>query len=148
MSMVPHDEPPHEPRFAAMLLQDEPSRGPPGVEACVGSRRAGATTWFVALGGTASGVVGAGERGASPGVSRKGAEDVVLRIENGRAVIAGDTLVDFGQGLEIPPEWLPDRVTAKQVAGGLRPLLERPVEPVLATHGGPTERAALERALA
>jgi glyoxylase-like metal-dependent hydrolase (beta-lactamase superfamily II) len=29
--------------------------------------------------------------------------DVVLWIENGRAVIAGDTLVDFGQGLEIPP---------------------------------------------
>jgi hypothetical protein len=27
-------------------------------------------------------------------------------------------------------------------------LLERPVEHVLATHGGPTDRAALERALA
>jgi glyoxylase-like metal-dependent hydrolase (beta-lactamase superfamily II) len=74
--------------------------------------------------------------------------DVVLWIENGRAVVAGDTLVDFGQGLEIPPEWLPDGVTPKQVAEGLRPLLERPVEHVLATHGGPTDRAALERALA
>jgi glyoxylase-like metal-dependent hydrolase (beta-lactamase superfamily II) len=74
--------------------------------------------------------------------------DVVLWIENGRAVIAGDTLVDLGQGLEIPPEWLPDGVTTKQVAEGLRPLLERPVELVLATHGGPTDRAALERALA
>jgi hypothetical protein len=29
----------------------------------------------------------------------------------------------------------------------LRPLLELPVEHVLATHGGPTDRAALERAL-
>jgi glyoxylase-like metal-dependent hydrolase (beta-lactamase superfamily II) len=73
--------------------------------------------------------------------------DVVLWIETGRAVIAGDTLVDFGQGLEIPPEWLPDGVTPEQVKEGLRPLLERPVEHVLATHGGPRDRAALERAL-
>jgi hypothetical protein len=29
----------------------------------------------------------------------------------------------------------------------LRPLLELPVEHVLATHGGPVDRAALERAL-
>src|SRR4029450_7170554 len=36
------------------------------VKARVGSRRAGATTWSLALGGAAPGVVGAGERGASP----------------------------------------------------------------------------------
>jgi hypothetical protein len=30
----------------------------------------------------------------------------------------------------------------------LRPLLELPVEVVLATHGGPTGKTALERALA
>ena len=45
------------------------------------------------------------------------------------------------------PEWLPDDVTPKQVTHGLRPLLERPVEHVLATHGGPRDRPALERAL-
>jgi glyoxylase-like metal-dependent hydrolase (beta-lactamase superfamily II) len=73
--------------------------------------------------------------------------DVVLWVESRGAVIAGDTLVDFGQGLEIPPEWLPDGVTREQVTEGLRRLLERPVEHVLATHGGPTDRAALERAL-
>jgi glyoxylase-like metal-dependent hydrolase (beta-lactamase superfamily II) len=73
--------------------------------------------------------------------------DVVLWVESHQAVIAGDTLVDFGPGLEIPPEWLPDGVTPEQVAEGLRPLLERPVEHVLATHGGPRDRAALERAL-
>jgi len=33
------------------------------------------------------------------------------------------------------------------IAVGLRPLLALPVEHVLATHGGPTDRAALERAL-
>jgi hypothetical protein len=63
-------------------------------------------------------------------------------------VIAGDTLVDFGQGLEIPVEWLPRGVAREQIAEGLRPLLELPVEVVLATHGGPTGKAALERALA
>jgi glyoxylase-like metal-dependent hydrolase (beta-lactamase superfamily II) len=73
--------------------------------------------------------------------------DVVLWVESHHAVIPGDTLVDFGQGLEIPPEWLPDGLTREQVAEGLRPLLERPVEHVLATHGGPGDRAALERAL-
>ncbi len=40
--------------------------------------------------------------------------DVVLWVESRRAVIAGDTLVDFGQGLEIPVEWLPAGVTREQ----------------------------------
>jgi glyoxylase-like metal-dependent hydrolase (beta-lactamase superfamily II) len=74
--------------------------------------------------------------------------DVLLWVESHRAVIAGDTLVDFGQGLEIPVEWLPGGVQREQIAEGLRPLLELPVELVLATHGGPTDKAALERALA
>jgi len=74
--------------------------------------------------------------------------DVVLWVESRCAVIAGDTLVDFGQGLEIPVEWLPAGVTREQVAEGLRPLVELPVEVVLATHGGPTGKIALERALA
>lgn len=74
--------------------------------------------------------------------------DVVLWVESRCAVIAGDTLVDFGNGLEIPVEWLPAGVTREQVAQGLRPLLELPVEVVLATHGGPTGKTALERALA
>ena len=74
--------------------------------------------------------------------------DVVLWIESRRAVVAGDTLVDFGQGLEIPLEWLPEGVAREQVAEGLRPLLELPVDVVFATHGGMTDRAALERSLA
>jgi glyoxylase-like metal-dependent hydrolase (beta-lactamase superfamily II) len=75
------------------------------------------------------------------------ANDTVLWIESKRAVISGDTLVDFGQGLEINERWLPPGVTREEIAGQLRPLLELPVEHVLATHGGPTDRAALERAL-
>ena len=74
--------------------------------------------------------------------------DLVLWIASRRAVIAGDTLVDFGRGLEIPVEWLPHGVAREQVAEGLRPLLQLPVELVLTTHGGVTDKAALERALA
>jgi glyoxylase-like metal-dependent hydrolase (beta-lactamase superfamily II) len=75
--------------------------------------------------------------------------DIVLWIESKHAVVSGDTLVDFGQGLEINERWLEmHRVTREQVVEGLRPLLELPVEHVLATHGGPFARADLERALA
>lgn len=74
--------------------------------------------------------------------------DMVLWIESLNTVISGDTLVDFGQGLEIPEQWLRAAVTREQVAEQLRPLLEKPVERVLPTHGAPTDRAALERALA
>jgi glyoxylase-like metal-dependent hydrolase (beta-lactamase superfamily II) len=73
--------------------------------------------------------------------------DFVLWIENHRVVISGDTLVDFGRGLEIPLEWLREGVTREQIADGLRPLLDLPVEHVLPTHGAPTDRATLERML-
>jgi glyoxylase-like metal-dependent hydrolase (beta-lactamase superfamily II) len=73
--------------------------------------------------------------------------DTVLWIESQGAVISGDTLVDFGQGLEINERWLPPGVTRDEIAERLRPLLALPVEHVLATHGDPTDRVALERAL-
>ena len=73
--------------------------------------------------------------------------DTVLWVERQRAVISGDTLGDFGRGLEINERWLRPGVTREEIAAGLRPLLELPVEHVLPTHGGPTDRAALARAL-
>jgi glyoxylase-like metal-dependent hydrolase (beta-lactamase superfamily II) len=73
--------------------------------------------------------------------------DTVLWVESQLAVISGDTLVDFGQGLEINERWLRPGVTREEIAAGLRPLLALPVEHVLATHGGPFDAAALERAL-
>jgi glyoxylase-like metal-dependent hydrolase (beta-lactamase superfamily II) len=73
--------------------------------------------------------------------------DVVLWLERGQAVAIGDTLIDRGQGIEIVDSWLAEGVTRDQVIEGLKPLLERPIEFVLPTHGEPTDLAALERAL-
>jgi hypothetical protein len=72
--------------------------------------------------------------------------DLVLWIDHLGAVISGNTLVDFGRGLQVN-DWLRGGVTREEVAERLRPLLERPVEVVLSAHGAPTDRAALERAL-
>ncbi len=73
--------------------------------------------------------------------------DVVLWVASRRAVISGDTLADFGLGLLIVNEWLRGGVSREEVVERLRPLLELPVENVLAAHGGPKDRAALESAL-
>ena len=103
--------------------------------------------WLLAGGGE-SHLYAAGERlplgiEAFPGREHN---DLVLWVEHVRAVVAGDTLVDFGSGFRIA-DWLREAVTREQVAEGLRPLLALPVELVLPAHGAPTDRAALERAL-
>jgi glyoxylase-like metal-dependent hydrolase (beta-lactamase superfamily II) len=75
--------------------------------------------------------------------------DTMLWAGDKRALVSGDTLVDFGNGLELNSRWLEiQRITREEVLERLRPLLELPVEHVLATHGGPFDRTALERALA
>jgi glyoxylase-like metal-dependent hydrolase (beta-lactamase superfamily II) len=74
--------------------------------------------------------------------------DLVLYVESRRAVVAGDTLIDRGDGLQVHPDWPVEAVTAEDVARRLRPLLDLPVDVVLPTHADPAERAALERALA
>jgi len=73
--------------------------------------------------------------------------DTVLWAASHGAVVAGDTLVDFGSGLEINARWLDEEMPRERVVDGLRPLLDLPVEHVLATHGVPFGRAALEQAL-
>ena len=72
--------------------------------------------------------------------------DLVLWIERRRVIVAGDTLVDFGRGLEVN-QWLRGGVSREAVLARLRPLLDKPIELVLPAHGAPTDRAALERAL-
>jgi glyoxylase-like metal-dependent hydrolase (beta-lactamase superfamily II) len=74
--------------------------------------------------------------------------DHLLWIESRRALVVGDTLADFGEGIAINERWLREGRTRESVAEHLRPLLEKPVELVLPAHGEPTDRAALERALA
>jgi glyoxylase-like metal-dependent hydrolase (beta-lactamase superfamily II) len=74
--------------------------------------------------------------------------DLVLWIESRRALVAGDTLIDRGNGLEFPADWADKGVAPEQILEELRPLLELPVELVLPAHGAPTDKAALERALA
>jgi glyoxylase-like metal-dependent hydrolase (beta-lactamase superfamily II) len=74
--------------------------------------------------------------------------DLVLWVESRRALAVGDTLIDRGKGLEFPTDWANKGVPPELILESLRPLLDLPVEVVLPTHGAPTDRAALERALA
>ena len=74
--------------------------------------------------------------------------DLVLWFERQRALVAGDTLIDRGNGVEFPADWAASKsVPPEQILETLRPLLDLPVELVLPTHGAPADRAALERAL-
>ena len=82
--------------------------------------------------------------------ARPGSEppfELVLWVESRGAIVIGDSLVDNGTGLTLFDRWIPEGQTREQVLERLRPLLELPVEIVLPTHGAPTDRAALERAL-
>lgn len=72
--------------------------------------------------------------------------DLIFWIPAIRAIVTGDTLSDFGTGLDIQ---LGGRthVARAEVASRLRPLLDLPVELVLPAHGEPADRATLERVL-
>jgi glyoxylase-like metal-dependent hydrolase (beta-lactamase superfamily II) len=115
-------------RLGAPILVPPPDDGPkdpmPGTVFAAGDRLPGGVEAF-------------------PGIEPN---DLVLWIERHRALVLGDTLVDRGEGLEIPLTWLRD-VTLAEVLATLRPLLDLPVELVLPTHGPPADRAALVRAI-
>ncbi len=105
--------------------------------------------WLLVDGVGEAHVYGAGDRlpigvEAFPGRSHN---DLVLWIGRVAAIVAGDSLVDFGCGFEVPREVLQHGLTREQMVEDLRPLLRLPLEVVLPTHGAPTDRAALERAL-
>ena len=77
--------------------------------------------------------------------------DLVLWIESHGALVAGDTLQDRGEGLQFLGDLI-NNVPAggpsvEEIRAAMQPLLELPVEVVLPTHGAPTDKAALERAL-
>ena len=73
--------------------------------------------------------------------------DLVLWLPSIKAIVSGDSLSDFGDGLDVQ---LGGRkhVTRDDVVQRLRPLLDLPVELVLPAHGAPTDRTTLERVLA
>lgn len=105
--------------------------------------------WLLVEGGGEAHLYGAGDRlpiGLEAFAGRSH-NDLMLWIERVGAVVAGDSLVDFGRGFEVPREVLQHGVTRERVVEDLRPLLRLPVEVVLPAHGAPTDRAALERAL-
>jgi hypothetical protein len=74
--------------------------------------------------------------------------DLVLWSRHHAAIAVGDVLVDRGAGLELPLDWADKRSGPEPIRERLRPLLEQGVEVILAGHALPTDRAALERALA
>jgi hypothetical protein len=77
--------------------------------------------------------------------------DLVLWVESHRALVAGDTLQDRGNGLQFLGDLtnnVPGDVDVKQILDRMQPLIGLPVEIVLLTHGTPTDRTALEHALA
>jgi len=74
--------------------------------------------------------------------------DLVLWIESRRTLVAGDLLSGLLDDTAIESKWLRRGVTRGELAGSVRPLFALPVELVLPAHGTPTDRAALERALA
>lgn len=74
--------------------------------------------------------------------------DIVLYSRRHEAVVAGDTLIDRGEGLILPPDWAGKRPGGSEpIRKSLEPLLDRQVDVVLPTHGLPTDREALVRAL-
>jgi glyoxylase-like metal-dependent hydrolase (beta-lactamase superfamily II) len=74
--------------------------------------------------------------------------DLVLWIPAHGAVVAGDTLIDRGEGLIFPVDWAARHGDPEEIKRSLQPLLDHPIDVVLPTHGLPSDRAALARALA
>jgi hypothetical protein len=82
-------------------------------------------------------------------------DESMVWLERPRALVPGDRLLgDEAGGLQICPEswlrYLPDPPTMDELRAGLRPLLDLPVEMVLASHWEPVlrdGREAIRRAL-
>jgi glyoxylase-like metal-dependent hydrolase (beta-lactamase superfamily II) len=124
--------------FGTTVFVPPPDEGSPDV------------AWLMADGKRKAHVFGAGDRlpiGVTvfPG---KDVNDVALWVEDRRVVVLGDTVIERDGELQIPEDWLSDGVSREDVIELLSPVLDLPLERVLPTHGEPTDRAALARALA
>jgi glyoxylase-like metal-dependent hydrolase (beta-lactamase superfamily II) len=78
-------------------------------------------------------------------------EEVTLWVPSHRAFVIGDAFVGGERGFRVQPDsWVGEGVTPQALREQLRPLLERPVELLLPTHGNPVTEDApgtLRRAL-
>ncbi len=98
-------------------------------------------TWLLGDSPFEAHVISAGER-LPFGIdvfSGRQPNDLLFWVESRQALVCGDTLVDFGRGLEIHDEWPWNGVPRDQVVEALRRLLELPVQLVLPAHGRPTD---------
>ena len=80
------------------------------------------------------------------------AAEVVYWVPEHSALVPGDVLIADGKGgaKMCPADWLPAKVTHRDLAASLRPLLDLPVRRILLSHGRPVVTGggrALERAL-
>ena len=92
--------------------------------------------------------VGVGDRPV-PGIEAlPGLEpaDLVLWLPEHQALVLGDSLVDLGNGLELPENWNP-KIDQGPVLEQLRTYLDRPIAFALPTHGAPADRAAYAAAV-
>jgi hypothetical protein len=86
-------------------------------------------------------------------IAIEGGDETMVWLPAPRALVPGDRLLGTGGGLRMCPEsWLRYLPTGlEELRAGLRPLLELPVDLVLASHGEPVlrdGRAAIAAALA
>jgi len=123
--------------FGATVFVPPPDEGSPDVAWLTARRQNGHV--FAAGDRLPVGVI------ALPG---KDVNDVVLWVESRRVLVLGDTMIERHGELQVPEDWLSDDTSREDVVELLRPLLDLPFELVLPTHGSPTDRAGLERALA
>lgn len=74
--------------------------------------------------------------------------DMMLWLPSHNAILSGDTIGDFGHGIQINEHWLHWDITLEIVRERLLSLLDLPIEHVLLTHGHPTNRETLEGLIA
>ena len=78
-------------------------------------------------------------------------DETVWWLPRHAALVAGDVLLGTAGGVRVCPDsWLTDRSSPAGIRAALSPLLDRPVERILVSHGEPVlerGRAALEAAL-
>jgi glyoxylase-like metal-dependent hydrolase (beta-lactamase superfamily II) len=78
-------------------------------------------------------------------------EETIWWLPEHRTLVPGDVLLGTAGGLRVCPDsWLGNRTSPEGIRAALRPLLDRPVERILVSHGEPVlhdGRAALEAAI-